>query len=50
MSWSPCSNCWSLRSLLVTSIKPMMSDISFLFGCSDPACTDTGCSSHRALR
>jgi hypothetical protein len=32
--------------LLVTSIKPMMSDISISFGCSDPACTDTGCSSH----
>jgi hypothetical protein len=30
----------------ITSIKPMMSDISFSFGCSDPACTDTGCSSH----
>jgi hypothetical protein len=23
-----------------------MSDISFSFGCSDPACTDTGRSSH----
>jgi hypothetical protein len=28
----------------------MMSDISFSFGCSDPACTDTGCSSIGLIR